>query len=367
MKTSRSYKNVALGVIKFGLAPKLTLAMLFSSLIPLLIFWGLSLKISINRVESDTRVIMAETANGLANQADEWIDKNVRVLRTGAILPEITSMNRQRQETVLKAIQQEYPWMYLVFTVNSQGMNVARSDGVDLKDYSDRQYYKDIMAGDNVAWQNLIGKTSLKPALVIAVPIKSGGNTIGVMAAAMTIDDISQRIANWKKGETGFAFLIDQNGKVVAHPREEFVQEQKDMSNHPLVQQFLQKSEIISKNFTNEANNESLGYVKPTSYNWGLVVQQDFSEVYSSVNVLIFYAIGLLILTIIIIIVVASLSARSIVNPIKHLTEIADEMSMGNLNMKIQTKSKDELGLLANAIERMQSSLTMAIKRLQMK
>ena len=76
--------------------------------------------------------------------------------------------------------------MYLVFTTDLNGMNVARNDDNDLKDYSDRQYVQDITSGKDIAWQNLIGKTSKKPALVIAVPIQKNGQTIGVMAAAMT-------------------------------------------------------------------------------------------------------------------------------------------------------------------------------------
>ena len=74
--------------------------------------------------------------------------------------------------------------MYLVFTTDINGMNVARNDGKELKDYSDRQYVQDITSGKDLTWQNLIGKTSKQPALVIAVPIRKNNQTIGVMAAA---------------------------------------------------------------------------------------------------------------------------------------------------------------------------------------
>ena len=152
---------------------------------------------------------------GLGEQVDAWIDNNVSVLRTAANLAEIVSMDREKQEPVLKAIQQEYPWMYLVFTLDADGMNVARDDGNLLKDYSDRQYYKDAIGGKKLSWQTLIGKTSKKPALVLAVPVKDGDRLVGVIAAAMTIDVISANIANWRQGDTGFAFLVDEKGFVV--------------------------------------------------------------------------------------------------------------------------------------------------------
>ena len=147
--------------------------MLIVSLLPFAIFWGITLRETNERIRADTEALMAQTARGLGNQVDGWIDNNVSILRTAARLPEIISMMEAQQKPILETIQKQYPWMYLVFTVGVDGMNVARSDDLPLKDYSDREYYKNIMMGKNLSWQTLIGKTSEKPALVLAVPIKS--------------------------------------------------------------------------------------------------------------------------------------------------------------------------------------------------
>jgi len=49
------------------------------------------------------------------------------------------------------------------------------------------------------------------------------------------------------------------------------------------------------------------------------------------------------------------------------LTDIAERMSLGELNVKVNVKSKDEIGLLAMAVERMRISLNMAMDRLRRK
>ena len=46
-----------------------------------------------------------------------------------AELPDMPGMNADQHEAVLKAIQSAYPWMYLVFTTDLRGINIARSDG----------------------------------------------------------------------------------------------------------------------------------------------------------------------------------------------------------------------------------------------
>jgi len=50
---------------------------------------------------------------------------------------------------------------------------------------------------------------------------------------------------------------------------------------------------------------------------------------------------------------------------IRSLTEVADRISVGELGMEIETKSRDEIGELAEAIARMQDSIRLSIERLR--
>ena len=57
--------------------------------------------------------------------------------------------------------------------------------------------------------------------------------------------------------------------------------------------------------------------------------------------------------------------ARSAIHPIRYLSEVADKISMGELDTEIRVKGKGEVGVLAESIERMQISVRAAIERLQ--
>ena len=353
--------------IKFGLFTKIILVMLIVSLLPLTIFWWITFKETDNRVRSDTELLMTLTAQGLGSQVESWIENNIWVLRSTAKLPAIISMNRTAQEQVLRKVQAEYPFMYLVFTVGIDGKNTARSDDVPLKDYSDRQYYKDIIKGKKLSWQTLIGKTSKKPALVLSVPIYQQDNLVGVMAAAMNIDEISKYVANWRKGDTGFAFLIDNKGKVVAHQRKQYVVKQKNLSLHPLIAAY-REGKWTTKTLTFEENGKpTLGHVRGIKYGWALALQQESQEVYAPLKRVRNFALSLLFVTFVLVTLIAFMSARTIVRPIMTLTDVAERMSLGDLNMQINVPSKDEIGLLAQAIKRMQTSLRLAMERLRKK
>ncbi|MDX1707364.1 MAG: cache domain-containing protein [Desulfobacterales bacterium] len=354
--------------VRFGLFGKIITVMLIVSLLPFAIFWGITLQETNERIRTDTETLMAQTASGLENQINGWINNNVAILRTAAKLPEITSMDGILQRPILETIQKQYPWMYLVFTVGTDGFNVARSDDVPLKDYSDRQYYKDIVRGKGLSWQTLIGKTSKKPALVLSVPIMRADETVGVMAAAMTIDEISKSIATWKKGKTGHAFLVDEKGYVVAHPNRQYVAKRQNLNSHPLIANYRKKGwTTITTRFNTSNEQPALGHVRSNTYGWALAMQQEDSEVFAALNRMQKFALTLLGCTILLVSVIAWFSARAIVTPVMKLTDAAERMSLGELNVKIDIKSRDEIGLLAQAIGRMQTSLRLAMNRLRRK
>ena len=347
--------------VKFGLTAKVVTLMLLVSLVPLLIFAGIIMKQTNDRIRNDTERLMALTTSDMVSNVDEWIDKNVRVLKALAVMPDIVSMNRERQEPLLKAVGKEYPWMYLVFTVGPDGMNVARQDDKPLLDYSDRDYYRAVIGGKEIAWQTAIGKTSKKPALIMAVPIKRDDVTVGVMAMAATIEDLSKLVATWKQGETGCAFLVDEKGKVVSHQKEDYVTEQTDLSGYPLIAAF-KKGQRGMINFS-DGGTPRVGYARETKYGWTLAIQQDSKETFKALRQTEMFTYGLLGITALLVIIIAWLLGRAIGNPIKKLTEVAERISVGDMDADIHIKSRDEIGNLAEAISRMQDSLRLAIER----
>jgi methyl-accepting chemotaxis protein len=62
---------------------------------------------------------------------------------------------------------------------------------------------------------------------------------------------------------------------------------------------------------------------------------------------------------------VISYYSRSVIRPILYLSEVADKISMGELDARIEVKAKGEVRVLAESIERMQTSVKAAIERLQ--
>jgi methyl-accepting chemotaxis protein len=56
---------------------------------------------------------------------------------------------------------------------------------------------------------------------------------------------------------------------------------------------------------------------------------------------------------------------RSVTRPVRRLVEVADNISMGDLDMPVEVTSRDEIGELQESIERMRVSLKTVLERLK--
>lgn len=349
----------------FTILNQILITMVIIAIIPLGGLWY----ISIHKAKEDWTKSIFDTLQRntitLSQRVDEWSTMNFRVLSQNSTVPGIVSMDAVQQNPVLKSITKTYDWIYLAHTIRPNGDNVGRSDGKPVKFYGDRIYFKQVMAGNAFGQQLLIGKTSGKPAITLSAPIYSENQkTVGALAVAMSIEDLSDTVTATKIGDTGFAILVDEKNRLIAHGKGEVTNQLQDMSEHQVL---VFPHKITPENFIFDDNGKKIvAYKYKTQNGWTLIVQQDYSEAYGSARKSMMNAMTLLAITLITVLGVAYFLAKRLSNPILRLTDIADEISRGKLGTNIGEVARgDEIGALARAIDRMGVSLQMAFERLR--
>lgn len=351
--------------VRFGIFQKTLIIMGLVSAVPLATIWYINLNTTTERITEHANQRLQQTADALVSYVDGWVEMNYRMLSQNAALADMQSMERARQESILRSIGKNYEWNYLAFTVDPEGQNVARNDGKPLKYYGDRTYVKEALGGRPMGQQVLIGKTSKKPALVLSVPIKGGADRVdGVLAIAMTIAELSSHITTAQVGRTGYAFLLDRDGRVIAHQSEEFTQVRKDLAEHPAFQG-LKIDGTNSVTFEDENGVRHIAFARRTEQGWYMIVQQQYSEAFEAVREANHNASMLLTITLVLVAAAAYLLSSGLSRPIILLTSIAEQLSRGELEARVGgTKRRDEIGALARAIERLGLSMRMAMNRL---
>ena len=345
--------------LTFGIFPKLLLTMLVVTLIPLGAIWYLDYRAESESLSRQIEQRLSAHADTLAGYVDAWVDMHARMLRQNAAIDDMSSMDAQKQKALLRAITAEYKWIYLAFTIAPDGNNVGRNDEEPPRFYGDRGYFKQAADGRQMGQEVVISRTTGQPAAILSVPIWRLDKVVGVLAVGTSISDLTTTVANVKIGQTGFVFLVDDQGKVLAHPTA-----RDNLKTHPAVVGLggEPRKQIL---YTDPSGKRVIAFAERTQHGWTLVAQQDYEEAYRPLVDANRKALILLGVTVLFVVVVSYVLASRLTRPIRRLTQISDGISRGNLAANIaEVKRSDEIGSLARAIERLRASVKLAVERL---
>lgn len=344
--------------------PKLLITMLVISAIPLAGLWYLSAFTGQKILKENLDTSLSRVAQAVAADVNGWVDMNVLALQQTAALKSMVSMDPLQQTPDLQANAHTYPWTYLVFTTDTTGNNIARSDDKPLRFYGDREYFKQVNNGAAVGQQVLIGRTSQKPTLCLSVPIdRQARNLRGVLTGCSELKAVSAAVTDVKFGGTGKAFLVDNLGRLVAHSDANNLSANlQDFSAHPALAAGVEKANVVF----NEDGKQVVSYPQKLDLGWTLVVQQDYEDAFAPLYKTKRDAMIVMVITVTLVLVGALLFTRNLVQPIRKLTDIADTFSRGKAAGEIPGIERgDEVGELARAVKRMGVSIQMALDEIK--
>jgi len=146
----------------------------------------------------------------------------------------------------------------------------------------------------------------------------------------------------------------------VAHPRL-----RQNLRTHPAVAATAADPGATSRTVFIDVDRTVIAYGRRTDHGWAVVTQQDYDEAYAPLRDANRNALILLGASVVFVGIMASLLAPRLTRPIRNLTDIADQISRGQLNARIaEVNRSDEIGGLARAIDRLKASVEAAMKRL---
>ena len=350
--------------VRFGITAKLFFMMIIISLVPLLMFWGIMLKQTKDRIHYEAKKNANQQFLRVAHNIDEWFDQSANFLKSLVKIDDILSMDPQKQQAVIDIVQLLHPKMNPIFTIDPNGLVVAGKKNAPLNKHTDEKYFKDIISGKSFTWQTWTDPGSKKTSLVLAVPIIHTKRIVGILSVVMSIDNIYRQALTFKSNESGLVFLVRDKGRIIAHPLGPPIPQLQKHIWQPLIAAFDSgKNGLIP--FKDSSGKAILGFVGETSLGWGLALQKEETEVLVMIEQEMSFAYLLLAVTVGFVLIIAWFSGRALSRPIIKLTNAADRISVGELDMEIRTHRKDEIGDLAESIARMQDSIRVSIERLR--
>ena len=253
---------------------------------------------------------------------------------------------------------------------NKDGITMASNDktaiGVSVKD---RGYYKKSIRGETYITKPLKSKSTGNLLFGISQPIKDGDKIVGVLFIGNRMSDINDKhVKNMEAGKTGYAFILDSTGMIIAHPKSELIYNETFISNPAnakVVKQFLEAGNSVVRYKWEGMPFYKVGKVAVTQNGWRVclsVPEPELIEVVDKIDVLFIATTVLLILCMSVVIFI-------LIGSVDKVLKITDKLMLDLSSGKIHNtgsqkkllekykKRQDEFGDMTRATVKLQNYL----------
>lgn len=340
-----------------------------------------------------------ELADSLSDQVRAFIDKGYSITEQMTFNNDVKGFLPNKQKQVLLDVFDKHPYFDLLYIQGTDGMQTARTTG-ELGDRSERWWFiKTIEEKTSFVSKSYYSVNGNVPVTTIAMPIYDNNeNLIGVMGADIKLDALQQQIEKYSKGSR-YAFIVDGDGVVIAHPDSVQLSElynyvtmkktvlQTDSSGNvindedgnPLTQEVdfqvpdtlnqIIKSALNGENgFATYKNNEGVKVISAyqsitlpgESDNWAVVTIENQKDATMFINNNQKFTILIGAFSLVLAFFLVRVIANKIADPIIKSSEYLEQIASGNFVLDVNKKyisRNDEIGIIANGIQNMKESL----------
>lgn len=197
-----------------------------------------------------------------------------------------------------------------------------------------------------------------QPVVSLAMPVSDLRQaTVGVLMAQVNFHRMWNIVTGLKVGESGYAYVVDEQGRLIAYRDISPVLRHEDLRHLPTVAAFLQGRPITAA-YRGLTGQRVIGALAPIAGTpWAVVAELPTGEAYAGLYRML-WGLGVLLLGAVVVAVATGRSlAGYIVRPIEVLQAGAATLGAGNLEHTIELQTGDEIEALAEAFNAMARNL----------
>ena len=197
-----------------------------------------------------------------------------------------------------------------------------------------------------------LSRATGKPITAAVAPITSdAGEFLGAFGMSIKAGFITEIISRRKVGETGYGYMLNKKGLVIAHPKEELILKLNatTLTEMKVIIDKMLAGETGVEPYFFQGKDKIAGFAPVGVNGWSIAVTQDVDEFQKSSvfirNTIVLVALLVAGLTVFMVLILA----RSIVNPINSAVAGLKDIAQGegDLTMRLKVHTRDEVGELA--------------------
>lgn len=362
----------------------LQISAIFSAFITLLI-GAIMLLLAVRMSKEVNRIVLSgnqQLSLALAKELGEMMDKlkwQLKVMSSRNVLyegdPELVEANMIQQG---KFISPEVVSAFYIWPNGDYVTSIGTKSNV-----SDRDYYKELFVdGKPESIGKAVVSKDLKTPIVVTAAGIAGpdGRNKSAVAFQFKLEELSKIIGDIKVGESGYGWIADKDGLVIAHPNEQAVMNlnilDADKNGYKgldaLGKRIVSEESGVGSYIHSSGVKMTTFFVRvPNTPGWGLGITIPDGEINESTNRLLFLLAFVALLSIGLAVVISILIAKSVSRPISIICGAMGDFAKGDFTLGSVDEQdarairgrNDELGDLGRSLDEMLRSLTVIVSQ----
>jgi methyl-accepting chemotaxis protein len=382
---------------------KVILLMTILIIVPILIVSSLSYYYSSQNLKSHLVASEIDLAKSVSTSVTSFIDKAYTLSEEMANGKTVVDFVANDQKELLESSAKRNTYFDLLYIQKTDGNQTARSTG-SLGNRASRWWFTQMMSEKKSFVSNSYYSVSTNtPVTSIFFPINDkSNNMLGIFGADLKLDEL-QRIVDSYSTTGSYAFIIDSEGVVIAHPDKTQVSElynYKALNKTVLIKDSTgkvitdesgnQKTEVKDIKIVDELKSAALqalegksGTVEYTdnkekfisayspikipgsSKDWAVITVEQESISMASIAAIQKKSALTTVIILAIIVILLYFVISKITAPIINITNLMKKAANGDLTVNSSHTSKDELGILSSEFNKMIANIRVLILKIK--
>ena len=328
----------------------LLLLILLACLIPLNIFLSRHMAGEIGTIQKNNFLKLTQS---IAESLQAEITSNERILEGYALaLSAVGDSWKEDQpfsDSILEDIVTGSTFIESAYLLNSDGVVTASSDDSLIgRNLSDNDIFLTLMEGEEKVYTTDVAQISPKTghlSIIHGAVINEGERKTGLLAAVLDLKILGHKsILSKKLGQTGEAFLLEKDGKILVHTRDDLVN--RNAGEFDPLFRTLAETSLQTKiaSYTRDGRTMQGYFVKIFSLDWTVCFAIESREAFRAADrfkIIMFSSSALLVLLVWLMI---HLYVRNrLVRRLTAIEKIFSSASRGDLTQRGKEKGRDEI------------------------
>ncbi|MEJ7805071.1 MAG: ATP-binding protein [Telluria sp.] len=206
-----------------------------------------------------------------------------------------------------------------------------------------------------------------EPSMTIAMTAR--GARGGALLATVDLRLIHATVTGIQIGKTGYAYIVDRDGHLIAHPDQIQVLRHLNLSSSAAVSAARSTGPSHSTMLLRDFGGRYVLSATTTvpGPDWWVFAHQPAREAFSPIIASLWFTLSVIVVAMITALAASYFLAQRMARPILALREGAEKMGAGALHTRLTVSTGDEIELLANEFNRMASALGESYAELEAK